>query len=80
MVSTTVMTGADGTSQDTDVDCPSGMLAVAGAYGSADGVKEADVWRTFPNGASSWRFTWTTVDGTGPDRPILFFVTCATAS
>lgn len=79
-VNTVVMTGADGTSQDTDLDCPTGKVAVAGAYGSADGVKEADVWRTFPNGNSSWRFTWTTVPGTGAGRPILFFLTCATPS
>jgi hypothetical protein len=78
-VTDTKDTGAPGTAQDTTVDCPSGKIAISGGFGPADGAEEASLWRSMPDGSSSWLFSWTSLDSVGPGRPILFFVVCADA-
>jgi hypothetical protein len=77
-VNRTVHTGTPGSARDTTVDCPDGMLAISGGFGSADGIAEADLWRSMPQG-SSWLFSWTSLDALGAGRIIFFFVVCADA-
>jgi hypothetical protein len=76
VVTQTEYTGAAGSAQDAMVNCPNGKIAISSGFGPADGLDEANLWRSFPQGRS-WYFSWTSLDGNGPGRALLLFVVCA---